>query len=135
MALISVLYFSPKKLTHHIVNDRLITLEDVFEALLQEQIYDEKDQMEKEAGKIGRWASRKWRKLKKKRELEAAHKASSMASVVVEAMDNTVRHDLMGETTFLLRKDGDEGSNSEHDGGILGFFQSLGRNNSTKSNN
>lgn len=84
--------------------------------------------MEKEAEKIGRWASRKWRKLKKKRELEAAHKATSMATVVVGAMNSAAQSNTAGETAFLLRKDLDD------DGGILGFFQSLGRNNSTKSN-
>jgi hypothetical protein len=118
-----------------IVNDRLITLEDVFEALLQEQIYDEKDPMEKEAGRIGRWVSRKWRKLKKKRALEAAHKATSMAAVVVQAMNSASESHTTGERTFLLRKDLDSSTTSGHDGGILGFFQRLGNNNGTNSNN
>lgn len=114
----------------------LVTLEDVFEELLQEQIYDEMDQMEKEAARIARWASRKWRKLKKRRKLEAAHKASSMGSVVVEALAAfSLKEDVTGEATFLLAKEVEEkDTDREQDGGILGFFRSLGRNNSLDGN-
>jgi hypothetical protein len=104
-------------------------MEDVLEELLQEQIYDEMDQMEKEAQKIGRWASRKWRLLKKKRKLEAANKASSMASVALEATRVSLLNDTTGERTFLLAKDKDGGTSSSSErGGILGFLQSLGQN-------
>ena len=48
----------------------VITIEDVIEALLQEQIYDESDKIEREMTRIARWASRKWKAYaaKKKRE-------------------------------------------------------------------
>jgi CBS domain containing-hemolysin-like protein len=54
----------------------VITIEDVIEALLQEQIYDESDKIEREMTRIARWASRKWKaySAKKKRErLEVEH--------------------------------------------------------------
>jgi metal transporter CNNM len=48
----------------------VITIEDVIEALLQEQIYDESDKIELEMRRIARWASRKWKAYaaKKKRD-------------------------------------------------------------------
>jgi hypothetical protein len=48
----------------------IITIENVIEALLQEQIYDESDKIEKEMTRVARWASRKWKaySAKKKRE-------------------------------------------------------------------
>jgi CBS domain containing-hemolysin-like protein len=63
-------------------------LEDVLEELLQEEIYDEKDQMEKEAEKIALWVGRRWRR--------KAGGAKSMGTVVEELRERT------SETTSLL---------------------------------
>jgi metal transporter CNNM len=108
----------------------IITFEDVLEELLQEQIYDENDKMEKEAGKIARWVTRKWRGLKRHRELEAAGKTASMGSVVLDAMA-AHENESAGERTFLLQKERQEGSNNSSEGGIVGFFQNLTRQSST----
>jgi hypothetical protein len=54
----------------------VITIEDVIEALLQEQIYDESDKIEREMTRIARWASRKWKAYsanKKRERLEVEH--------------------------------------------------------------
>jgi len=66
----------------------VVTLEDVLEELLQEEIYDEKDKMEKEAEKIALWAGRRWRR--------KAAGAKSMGTLVEEVRGN------MSETTSLL---------------------------------
>jgi hypothetical protein len=96
------------------------------EELLQEQIYDENDRMEKEAGKIARWVTRKWKLLRKQRQLEAAgKKGTHMGDVVLDAMA-AHENDTAGEQTFLLQKDR-KPTSSESEGGILGFFQSFTR--------
>jgi len=68
----------------------VITLEDVLEELLQEEIYDENDQMEKTGERIALWAQRKWKR-RKKPELQ------SMASVV-----KAVQAKIPSESTSLL---------------------------------
>lgn len=68
-------YFS--MLSHSVV-----TLEDCLEELLQEEIFDENDQQEKEAAeKIALWAGRRWRRY--------AKHVKSMASVVNEATNES----------------------------------------------
>lgn len=64
----------------------IVTLEDVLEELLQEEIYDENDRIDKEAERIALWVGRRWRR--------RAAGAKSMASIVVEATS---------ESTALLR--------------------------------
>jgi hypothetical protein len=114
---------------------RVITLEDVLEELLQEEIYDENDQMEKEAEKIALWVGKKWR-LKRRREQEAAGERVSiasgrlsMASIVVDAMNSSQKDNSFNatnESTSLLQKN--EG-NRRNGSGLLGsIFQSLGMN-------
>ena len=99
----------------------VITLEDVLEMLLQEQIYDESDKLEREATRIARWAATKWKRFVKKRKRERSEQQGaegdvSMGTVVVQAM---AKHDEeTGEHTALLggkekRKSG---------GGLFGLF-------------
>lgn len=69
----------------------IITLEDVLEALLQEQIYDEMDRYEREAERLSIMVVRHWRRFvrrKNRGSLEPAvsHKDPSMLPVVVQAM-------------------------------------------------
>ena len=111
----------------------LITLEDVFEALLQEQIYDEMDQMEREAEKIARWVCHKWRNYKAVKAEEERQRLLTMGDVVDEAMAHTKEltvktndSNLEGEATFLLGKNKERKDPSSSGSGILGFFQSLG---------
>ena len=69
----------------------VITIEDVIEELLQEEIYDESDKMEREELRLAEWAANKWKKFvkKKKRERLMHDQAGmdvSMGSVVTQAM-------------------------------------------------
>jgi hypothetical protein len=105
----------------------VITLEDVLEELLQEEIYDESDKMAREAERISIWAAKKWKKYvqrrKQERGLQEAHEQNnSMGSVVKQAM---ARHDeeeaaAGGEGTALLgggdKKPPDSGR------GLFGLF-------------
>jgi hypothetical protein len=111
-------------------------LEDVLEELLQEEIYDENDQMEKEAEKIALWVGKKWKRLKRRREQEAAGERASiaservsMASIVVDAINASQKDNnfnATSESTSLLQKN--EG-NRRNGSGLLGsIFQSLGMN-------
>lgn len=78
----------------------IITLEDVLEALLQEQIYDESDKYEREALRLSRWVAQKWRAhvRRKKRERSATNaiRSLSMGAVVEEAMEANERSSLLG---------------------------------------
>jgi hypothetical protein len=94
-------------------------LEDVLEALLQEQIYDESDRLEREAERIARWATLKWKAVVKRRKQERLMQATggeqySMGSVVGQAMmaDNNERTQLLGGRS----------SESNQSGSLLGFF-------------
>ncbi|KAL3905358.1 MAG: hypothetical protein SGILL_009710 [Bacillariaceae sp.] len=108
----------------------IVTFEDVLEELLQEQIYDENDRMEKEAEKIARWVAGRWKVLKEQKEREAAGKEVHMGDVVLDAMAAR-ENDTAGEQTFLLQKDRKPASTTDSEGGILGFFQSLAGQNSS----
>jgi Mg2+/Co2+ transporter CorC len=111
----------------------IITLEDVFEALLQEQIYDEMDQMEREAEKIARWVTHKWRHYKAVKDEEDNNRLATMGDVVDDAMRNAAglkggdySNSMSGEATFLLGKQKQDNDASSGGSGILSFFQSLG---------
>jgi hypothetical protein len=100
---------------------RIVTFEDVLEELLQEQIYDENDQMEKEAEKIARWVVKRWRHHKRRREMEASGMAGSMGTVVSQALAAR-RSDAVGESSFLLAKEMQEDSS---DNSFFGLLQNL----------
>ena len=112
---------------------RVITLEDVLEELLQEEIYDENDQMEKEAERIALWVGRQWKRLKRKRERKALGKQGSIWSVV-EAVNEAeavkaVEANMTDESTSLLRTSENTQDNKSRDSGLIGsFFESLGMN-------
>jgi hypothetical protein len=100
----------------------IITLEDVLEALLQEQIYDESDKLEREAERIARWATLKWKAVVIRRKRERLMQATgveqySMGSVVGQAMsaDNNERTQLLGGRS----------SESNQSGGLFGFFENF----------
>jgi hypothetical protein len=107
----------------------VITLEDVLEELLQEEIYDESDKMEREAARIAIWAAKKWKKYvqrrKQERALQEAHEQDySMGSVVKHAM---ARHDeeeeeaaATGEGTALLGGGGKK--QNDYARGLFGMF-------------
>jgi uncharacterized protein YyaL (SSP411 family) len=103
---------------------RIVTFEDVLEELLQEEIYDENDQMEKKAGKIARWVIKRWKNKKRRREMEASGKTGSMSSVVSQAIAAS-RSGTLGEASSLLPKDI---SDEKTDNGIFTIFQNLTRN-------
>jgi metal transporter CNNM len=99
----------------------IITLEDALEELLQEQIYDENDRMEKEAQKIARWVCRKWKVLKRRREYGATGKSPLMERVDLDAIA-AHENETAGERTSLLRQENWEGGDESS---ILGTFQNL----------
>jgi len=90
----------------------IITLEDVLEELLQEEIFDENDQMEKEAERIALWVGRQWRRKRKVG-------TGSTGSVVVEA----VQANATSESASLL---GTSENSQEHSGLLGSMYQSLG---------
>ena len=111
---------------------RVVTLEDVLEELLQEEIYDENDQMEKEAERIALWVGRKWKRLQRKREMKALGIEESMGSVVeaAVAIDDAARTQknnvTNSESTSLLRTS-ENVRDTNRDRGLIGsIFQSLG---------
>jgi metal transporter CNNM len=93
----------------------IITLEDVLEALLQEQIYDEYDREERSRERLAMMVLKKWRlyvKRKKEGLLQPAdvHHTPGMLSVVAQAMKTAtsipaaMEEGLAEESTSLLTK-------------------------------
>ncbi|KAG7341482.1 protein of unknown function DUF21-domain containing protein [Nitzschia inconspicua] len=103
----------------------IITFEDVLEELLQEQIYDENDKMEKEAGKIARWVSINWKAFKRRRESEAPGNPICLRNVVLDAVAAN-ESELAGEHSSLLQRERRCEEKSSNNG-IVGFFQNLGQ--------
>ena len=78
---------------HYILFGKLnsiITLEDVLEELLQEEIYDENDNMEKAGEIIARWVAKKLKK-------QTSSKKSSVTNGV-----ETLEPEFKNESTALL---------------------------------
>lgn len=116
----------------------VITIEDVIEALLQEEIYDESDKIERERLRKAEWAAFKWKKFvrKKKRERfmqDQKHQDVSMGSVVTQAMQQQrlqQRHGGGGDeesggvantmTPLIAGRDSEK--KKEKGGGFFGFF-------------
>jgi hypothetical protein len=94
-------------------------LEDVLEALLQEQIYDESDKYEREALQLSRRVAKKWKLYTRRKKLErnAASEAIrnlSLGSIVEEAME-------VDERTGLLSKE----SSIDNNAGFLSPIQGV----------
>jgi hypothetical protein len=88
----------------------VITLEDVIEALLQEQIYDENDKKEREMLRLTKWAAHKWKmfvKKKKRSRLMRQQEAIdfSMGNVVLKVLEH--EHERQAEAT--INESGDDG--------------------------
>ena len=73
----------------------MVTLEDVLEELIQEEIYDEFDRKEKKRLKLARWGFQRWRMFVKKKKRQRGEDVSEsfcvrdepkMAGVVAEAI-------------------------------------------------
>jgi hypothetical protein len=99
------------------------------ESLLQEQIYDETDKVERDELRLARWAFKKWKRFvenkKRKRAMEGQEKVVSIGTVVDQALMAT--HHQTGEGTPLL---GRGGSNSqEGPSGLFGFLDVFNNNN------
>jgi hypothetical protein len=95
---------------------RIITLEDVLEALLQEQIYDESDNYEREGLRLSKWVAQKWKAYarRKKRERNMTMQHISMGTLVEQVMD-------ANERTGLL----DGSSSSDSNSGFLSPIQGV----------
>lgn len=87
----------------------MVTLEDVLESLIQEQIYDEFDRKEKQRLRLARWGFQRWKLFVKKKkklrgETTSAYDSftdSKMAGIVEEAMARE-RGSQATESTSLL---------------------------------
>tara|TARA_B110001452_G_C14953911_1_gene333615 strand:- start:65 stop:397 length:333 start_codon:yes stop_codon:yes gene_type:complete len=106
------------------VEHRIISLEDVLEELLQEEIYDENDQMKKEGEKIALWVSEKWKRKQERDKGVGAPAKLSLSSIVSEAVDAKNKKNT-SESTRLLQSN--DQRCSKKDTGLLGsIFQSIG---------
>lgn len=79
----------------------IVTLEDVLEALLQEQIYDEMDMRERAGSRLARMVVQKWRQYvqaKKSGSLKVPGKDPALVSVV----ESVIANEVANETTALL---------------------------------
>ena len=88
----------------------IITLEDVLEALLQEQIYDEMDRTEKNAARLAKMVIKKWKQYvarKKNGELASVNNEPMMVPVVQKAIEEAAEQGeiavgMANELTSLL---------------------------------
>lgn len=92
----------------------VVTLEDVLEMLLQEQILDETDKLERDEIRLAKWAAARWKQFvsQKKAEHEDAamlHDTEDlkMADIVHQAMDQA-KQGATDETPLLESSDADE---------------------------
>jgi len=107
----------------------IITLEDVLESLLQEQIYDESDKYQRDANRIAKWVSLKWKNYvrRRKRERDSPREAAnnlSMGTVVEQAMAANETTQLLGNGT---NADNPQDVGFDPIGGMMKFFDNLGK--------
>ena len=105
----------------------VITIEDVLEAILQEQIYDESDKLEREATRIALWATRKWKAFVRRRKQERGNSAKkSNTSTFPDAVNQIVNENrrMVREETPLLpsNQTNEESEDGTSTSGFLGFF-------------
>lgn len=81
----------------------IITLEDVLEMLLQEQIYDEQDRYEKDAQKLAKIVVRRWKAyVQRRRAVLSSGSPSDPALLPVVQRAVAMERGLSNESTFLL---------------------------------
>jgi CBS domain containing-hemolysin-like protein len=109
----------------------VISIEDVIEELLQEEIYDEHDRREREADRIAKWASRKWKSFVKKKkrergELAARVDGKTFADVVDKAIhkhdEETGNGTVSEETPLVADAAGGHSRKPSSRPGLFGFF-------------
>jgi Mg2+/Co2+ transporter CorC len=110
----------------------IITLEDVLEQLLQEQILDETDKLERNEQRLAKWASSRWHLFvnKQKAEREEALFRQSQDPKMLDIVNRAIAepHDTRKprstDTSPLLGvPDGNADEGSEHRTGFLGLFR------------
>lgn len=88
----------------------MVTLEDVLEMLIQEQIYDEYDRQERKHLNQARWAFNRWKlfvKTRRKKRGGASYQAIQTGPKMLDVVENAVtaeRGETPIETSSLLEK-------------------------------
>ena len=72
---------------------RVVTLEDVLENLIQEQIYDEFDRKEKQRFRLASWGFKRWKMFVKKKKKQRGESTA--------AWESTTAYDTMGEPKMI----------------------------------
>jgi hypothetical protein len=103
--------------TRNTTSHSVITIEDVIEALLQEQIYDENDKREREMLRLTKWAAHKWKMFVKKKKRSRLMKQQeaidfSMGNVVLKVLE----HERQAEATIHESGDDNGDINGDDDG-------------------
>jgi metal transporter CNNM len=83
----------------------IITLEDVLEMLLQEQIYDEMDKQEREAERLARMTVKHWQRYvrRKKEGRPMVVGDNGIQPALIPVVQRAVAHQVASETTGLLK--------------------------------
>jgi metal transporter CNNM len=110
----------------------VITLEDVLEQLLQEQILDETDKLERNEQRLAKWVSSRWhlfvntQKVEREEALFRQSQDPKMLDIVKRAMAELNATDTPRPTDtrpLLGVPDGNEDKGSERRSGFLGLFR------------
>ena len=97
---------------------RITAVKDVIEALLQEQIYDETEKLERQAQRIALWATTKWKRFVRKRKRERQLRQERGDEEVALSSENVQRNASTETVTTeaISRKIGSGGGGGGGDG-------------------